>query len=133
MNRRLTFGVIPALVLGALVLPVAVWWGDLPDPMATHWDLSGMPNGSMPPGIFTALMVVIFGAIWAATARAAVRSPGDEGSFVALLWFVVAWLLIITLVGLPVGVVLLIVLTVWLVYRISRGWLRLRGNQPMYA
>jgi uncharacterized membrane protein len=51
----------------------------------------------------------------------------------ALLWFLVGWALIITLVGALVGVPVLIALTIWLVYRIGRGWLRLNDRKPMYA
>jgi uncharacterized membrane protein len=50
----------------------------------------------------------------------------------ALLWFVVGWGLIITVVGAVVGFPILIALTVWLVYRIARGWLRLADRKPMY-
>jgi uncharacterized membrane protein len=51
----------------------------------------------------------------------------------ALLWLLLGVLLIVTLVGAPVGFGLLLVVTVWLVYRIGRGWLRLMDKQPMYA
>lgn len=51
----------------------------------------------------------------------------------ALLWFLVAWLLIVTIVGAVFGVPILVALTVWLVYRIARGWLRLNDRRPMYA
>ena len=51
----------------------------------------------------------------------------------ALLWLVVATLLIITLVGAPVGLGMLAIVTLWLIYRIGRGWARLAGRQPMYA
>jgi uncharacterized membrane protein len=51
----------------------------------------------------------------------------------ALLWLVVASLLIVTLVGAPVGLVVLITVTVWLIYRVARGWLRLYDKQPMYV
>jgi len=51
----------------------------------------------------------------------------------ALLWFLVGWALIITLVGALVGVSVLIALTIWLVYRIGRGWLRLNDRKPMYV
>jgi len=50
----------------------------------------------------------------------------------ALLWFLVGWALIVTLVGALVGVPVLIALTIWLVYRIGRGWLRLNDRKPMY-
>ena len=51
----------------------------------------------------------------------------------ALLWFLIAWILILTMIGIPFGMGLLALLTVWLIYRILRGWLRLGKRQPMYA
>lgn len=51
----------------------------------------------------------------------------------ALLWMIVAVVLIMTLLGAPVGVALLITVTVWLVYRVARGWLRLVDKQAMYV
>ena len=50
----------------------------------------------------------------------------------ALLWLIIATLLVVTLVGAPVGLIMLIALTLWLIYRIARGWLRLLDKQPMY-
>ena len=51
----------------------------------------------------------------------------------ALLWALVGWALVITIVGAVVGVPILIALTLWLIYRIGRGWLRLRDRRPMYV
>jgi uncharacterized membrane protein len=51
----------------------------------------------------------------------------------ALLWFLVGWALVLTIVGAVVGIPILIALTVWLVYRIARGWLRLNDRKPMYV
>lgn len=51
----------------------------------------------------------------------------------ALLWLLVALLLIVTLVGAPVGLGLLAAVTLWLIYRIARGWLRLFDKQAMYV
>ena len=50
-----------------------------------------------------------------------------------LLWALIGWALIITIIGAVVGVPILIALTLWLMYRIGRGWLRLRDRRPMYA
>src|SRR5215471_17883085 len=50
-----------------------------------------------------------------------------------LLWALIGWALIITVIGAVVGVPVLIALTLWLIYRIGRGWLRLRDRRPMYA
>ena len=51
----------------------------------------------------------------------------------ALLWLLIALLLIVTLVGAPVGLGLLAAVTLWLIYRIGRGWLRLFDKQAMYV
>jgi len=51
----------------------------------------------------------------------------------ALLWLVIAVLLIVTLIGAPVGLAMLITVTIWLIYRIARGWIRLLDKQPMYV
>jgi uncharacterized membrane protein len=51
----------------------------------------------------------------------------------ALLWLVVATLLIVTLVGAPVGLTMLLVVTLWLIYRVARGWMRLADGQAMYV
>ena len=45
----------------------------------------------------------------------------------------IAWALIVTLLGAVVGIPILAVVTVWLIYRIVRGWLRLRDRRPMYV
>jgi uncharacterized membrane protein len=51
----------------------------------------------------------------------------------ALLWMVIVALLAATLIGIPVAFALFGFVTLWLVYRIARGWLRLRDRLPMYV
>jgi len=51
----------------------------------------------------------------------------------AVLWALIGWVLVITIIGMVVGVPVLIALTLWLIYRIGRGWLRLRDRRPMYT
>src|SRR5215510_6791917 len=48
-----------------------------------------------------------------------------------LLWALIGWALVMTLIGAVVGVPILIALTLWLLYRIVRGWMRLRDRRPM--
>ena len=49
----------------------------------------------------------------------------------AVLWALMGWALVLTIIGVVVGVPVLITLTLWLIYRIGRGWLRLRDRRPM--
>ena len=49
----------------------------------------------------------------------------------ALLWAVVAILIGITIVGLPFAWALAVVVGLWVLYRIVRGWLALVARRPM--
>lgn len=51
----------------------------------------------------------------------------------AMFWVVGAGVLFVTVIGIPVAVGMLLFVTAWLVYRVGRGWLRLRDRLPMYA
>ena len=53
-------------------------------------------------------------------------------------WFAIGWvllaaILVLTLIGIPVAFAILAGVSLWLVYRIARGWLRLRDRLPMYV
>ena len=50
----------------------------------------------------------------------------------AILWVVIAAILFFTLIGIPISFAILLFVTVWLVYRIAKGWLRLLDRRPMY-
>jgi uncharacterized membrane protein len=49
----------------------------------------------------------------------------------ALLWVVLAGLAAVTVIGIPVAIAIGAALTLWLIYRIARGWMRLRDQFPM--
>jgi uncharacterized membrane protein len=51
----------------------------------------------------------------------------------AILWVIGAGGLMITLIGIPIAIGMLIFVTIWLIYRIARGWIRLRDRRPMYV
>jgi uncharacterized membrane protein len=51
--------------------------------------------------------------------------------FYALLWVLLAGLLVITLVGILVAIPLAIVLGIWVIYRLARGWLALLDGRPV--
>ena len=51
-------------------------------------------------------------------------------------WFTLLWVLIavavgLTIVGLLLTAAILVAVTVWLVYRVARGWVALSGVKPM--
>ena len=51
----------------------------------------------------------------------------------ALLWVVIGWLMIVTIIGAVIGVPLLLGVGVWVLYRIARGWINLANRKPMPA
>jgi uncharacterized membrane protein len=51
----------------------------------------------------------------------------------ALLWVALAGLFALTLIGIPIGLIMLIATGLWVLYRIGRGWLRLIDSKPMYT
>lgn len=49
----------------------------------------------------------------------------------ALLWVVIAFLLGITIIGIPFALVIVAGAGIWVLYRIIRGWLALQERRPM--
>jgi uncharacterized membrane protein len=50
----------------------------------------------------------------------------------SIFWVVVAGLMFVTVVGIPFAFAILGGVTLWLGYRILKGWLRLADRRPMY-
>ncbi|WP_313951264.1 hypothetical protein [Accumulibacter sp.] len=48
-----------------------------------------------------------------------------------LLWLLVYGLLIITIIGIPIAWLLIVILGLWVGYRVIRGWLALSGRRPI--
>lgn len=48
-----------------------------------------------------------------------------------LVWTLVAWILIATIIGALIGGPMLLALTVWLIYRVLRGWLLLNDGKAV--
>ena len=59
--------------------------------------------------------------------------PGRNTVLLGAIALVIAVLLAVTVVGAPIGLGLMLVVTLWLIYRIARGWIRLLDRQPMYV
>jgi hypothetical protein len=58
-RRRIILGlVVPAAIIVATVVPIARWGNDLPDRVASHFDISGTPDSSMTPVVFFALIAL---------------------------------------------------------------------------
>ena len=49
----------------------------------------------------------------------------------ALAWAALAGLLFVTVIGVPVAWILLLLLGIWVLYRIIRGWIALANGRPM--
>ena len=48
-----------------------------------------------------------------------------------LLWLIVYGLLIITIIGIPIAWILIVLLGLWVGYRVIRGWLALADARPV--
>lgn len=96
VRQRITLLAVPAALLAAVVVPMALAWDELPDSIASHWDLGGTPNGHMPP---TALLLLIGGILvtmWVAVWFSSRRMPFEARSFITGLVAVGALLVAIT-------------------------------------
>lgn len=51
----------------------------------------------------------------------------------AVLWACVSVLVMLTIIGIFAGLAGLLALTIWIIYRLVRGWLALRDKRPMYV
>jgi len=49
----------------------------------------------------------------------------------ALLWLVLMWILVLTVIGIPLAWLMAVVVGLWVLYRIIRGWLALLDAKPM--
>lgn len=49
----------------------------------------------------------------------------------ALLWVVIAGVMIATFIGIVIGLPLLVLVGLWVIYRIVRGWMALANRAPM--
>ena len=49
----------------------------------------------------------------------------------ALLWALIAIVMAVTLIGIPIAWILAVLVGLWVLYRIVRGWLNLVSGQPM--
>jgi uncharacterized membrane protein len=49
----------------------------------------------------------------------------------ALIWMLIAGLLVVTFIGIPLALIIFVATGIWVLYRIIRGLLRLNKNLPM--
>lgn len=76
MKRLILVLVGPLVALAALVLAAVT--SDLPDPIATHWNASGQPDGHTPAWAFFGATALLFVLAWAVLALEA-RRRGPAG------------------------------------------------------
>jgi hypothetical protein len=65
------------LVAVLVALPLA-FWDRLPESIARHWDLSGVPNGWSPRWVFVLLIAVLGGLAWSALISAGIRGMASK-------------------------------------------------------
>jgi uncharacterized membrane protein len=49
----------------------------------------------------------------------------------ALGWTILSWVLIFTLIGIPLAWILILALSIWVAYRVIRGWLALKEGKTL--
>jgi hypothetical protein len=100
-RARLALGiVVPIGFAGVAVLPVVGLRSRLPEPVATHWGLSGAANGSMRFSTFlvvTLLMSLVSATVMMALSRRRAVGPGELGPGLAGATFVLALTALLTL------------------------------------
>lgn len=89
-SARFALGIaLPAVTIAAIVGPYLAFRSELPDRVATHFDLSGTPDSSMKPGLFVLTTLTLAGlgialCIWRARSRAEAPMPlAALGGFLA--------------------------------------------------
>ena len=106
------YGMLAGLVFYVLLLP---WISNFVGPV---------------PWLMLAALEAFFVGVFGLTAVIVRRLPGWP------LWFAALWVLIavavgLTVIGLPLTIVILVAITVWLIYRVARGWIALSGVKPV--
>ena len=49
----------------------------------------------------------------------------------SLLWMLLGWVLVVTLIGIPVALIVWAATSLWVLYRVVRGWLALQDRRPV--
>lgn len=51
----------------------------------------------------------------------------------AMLWVVIGFVLLFTVILIPVSIGIWVGVSLWVIYRVARGWLRLKDKEAMYV
>jgi uncharacterized membrane protein len=49
------------------------------------------------------------------------------------LWIAIGFICLVTIILSPIALAIFVGITAWVVYRVAKGWLRLRDKRPMYS
>jgi hypothetical protein len=86
LTRLVLGGLVPLTVICMAVVPPLVLWGRLPDPLASHFGLSGTPNGFM--GRSTAFAgtwaLAVLPSVWVTVGVLRSKRPSRAGDRVVL-------------------------------------------------
>ena len=90
--RRIALGVVlPVAIVIAALLPLWLFEARLPEPLASHWSLRGLPNGSMPQKELALIVAVFAGVAALVMSMSAFRrraGRGETSSLMAVAGFV---------------------------------------------
>jgi uncharacterized membrane protein len=107
--------------------------------------ITGLAGTATVVGSFVGSIPSIVAVIMNYARRSAVRGTFLDSHFswqIRTFWYAVLWLVVIWLISIPLMAILIgfplfiaghIALGIWIIYRVTRGWLALRDRRPMYV
>lgn len=146
-SLALRFG-LPVVWIGTTAVAFLTTWARLPDPMASHWGISGLPDGSMSRSGMALLHLIVTAAAGVGMVHALGRPAGaDSGvraglastmTFVGTLFATIGTLAVRANVGVghwraarPIGVATIVAAVVLpLAFTALVTWLQRRGWRP---
>jgi len=58
MKSKIPLLILATAIAGSIILPI-IYWSQMPDEMATHFDAGGQPDGWMSKGAFAGLLILL--------------------------------------------------------------------------
>lgn len=101
--------------------------------------VTGLAGTATVVGSFIGSVPSILGVVLNYVKRSEVRGTWLDSHYswqIRTFWYALAWmvggaLLALTVIGIPLTIAVFIAVTIWIIYRIARGWLALSGREEI--